>query len=245
MIPIRTTIPARYPPFITWGLIALNCVVFFVQLGLAPAEFEEFLLRFALIPARYSQPSLYGSPDLAPGDFLPFITMMFLHGGWLHLILNMWMLWLFGPPIEDRLGHGRFLLFYLGCGIAASLAQMAFDPLSAVPAVGASGAIAGILGCTMALFPLSRVIVLVPILFLPLFFEVHAIVFVGLWFLLQVLQGTAALLEPSEGGIAWWAHIGGFIAGLLIGPLLHQPERRYRIFQPDEGVLGFDAWGRR
>jgi membrane associated rhomboid family serine protease len=245
MIPIRTTAPTRYPPFVTWTLIGVNCFVFFVQLGLTPGELEEFLLRFALIPARYSQPLTYGNTDITLGDLVPFITMMFLHGGWLHLILNMWMLWLFGPAIEDRLGHGRFLLFYLGCGIAASLAQLASDPTSEVPALGASGAIAGILGCTMSLFPLSRVIVVVPILFLPLFFEVHAVVFIGLWFLLQILQGTMALLEPSEGGVAWWAHVGGFVAGLLVGPLLLRPERRYRIYQPDEGVLGFDTRGRR
>jgi rhomboid family protein len=239
MIPIRVTVPTRYPPFITWALIAINCAIFFVQQGLTPGELERFLLRFALIPARFSE------PDLMPGDFVPFITMMFLHGGWLHLILNMWMLWLFGPAIEDHLGHGRFLLFYLGCGIAASLAQMAFDPSSEIPTLGASGAIAGILGCIMSLFPLSRVIVVVPILFLPLFFELHAIVFIGIWFLFQILQGTVALLEPSEGGVAWWAHVGGFVAGLLIGPLLHRPERRYRIYQPDEGILGFDTLGRR
>jgi membrane associated rhomboid family serine protease len=111
--------------------------------------------------------------------------------------------------------------------------------------VGASGAIAGVLGCTMSLFPLSRVIVMVPVLFLPLFFEVHAVVFMGLWFLLQVLQGTVALLQPTEGGVAWWAHVGGFVAGLVAGPLLHRSARRYRVYQPDEGVLGFDTWGRR
>ena len=143
MIPIQTTIPTRYPAFVTWTLITVNCLVFFVQLGLSPAELEEFFLHFALIPARYSLPSVYGS-DLAPSDFVPFITMMFLHGGWLHLIMNMWMLWLFGPAIEDRLGHGSYFLFYLGCGIAASLVQMASDPYSVIPAVGASGAIAGV-----------------------------------------------------------------------------------------------------
>jgi membrane associated rhomboid family serine protease len=240
MIPIRTTAPTRYPAFVTWTLIGINCFVFFVQLGLTPAELEEFLLRFALIPARY-----YLQPALTPEDFIPFITMMFLHGGWLHLIMNMWMLWLFGPAVEDRLGHGRFLLFYLGCGIAAALAQMTSDLTSVVPALGASGAIAGVLGCTMAMLPLSRVIVVVPILFLPLFFEVHAVVFIGIWFLFQILQGTMAFLEPSEGGVAWWAHIGGFVAGLLIGPMLRQPERRYRAYQPDEGILGFDTWGGR
>jgi len=244
MIPIQITVPTRYPAFVTWTLIAVNCLVFFVQLGLTPAELEAFLLRFALIPARYSLRDAYGS-DITPSDFAPFITMMFLHGGWLHLIMNMWMLWLFGPAVEDRLGHGRYFLFYLGCGIAASLTQVASDPYSTIPAVGASGAIAGLLGCTMSLFPLSRVIIIVPILFLPLFFEVYAALFIGIWFLVQVLQGTVSLLAPSEGGVAWWAHIGGFVAGLLIGPMLRLPQQRYRTYQPDEGILGFDAWGRR
>lgn len=245
MIPIRTTVPTRYPPFITWVLIAVNCAIFFVQQGLTPGELEQFVLRYALVPARYSQPLAFGDPGLTPADFVPFVTMMFLHGGWLHLVLNMWTLWLFGPAVEDRLGHSRFLLFYLGCGIVASLVQMASDPYSTVPALGASGAIAGVLGCTLSLFPLSRVIVVVPVLFLPLFFELHAVVFIGIWFLIQILEGTVALLQPSEGGVAWWAHVGGFVAGLLIGPLLHQPVRRYRVYQPDEGVLGFDPWGRR
>jgi membrane associated rhomboid family serine protease len=238
MIPISTTVPTRYPAFVTWALIAVNCAVFLLQINLPPGELEDFIFTYALIPARESHVS-------TPADFVPFITMMFLHGGWLHLIFNMWTLYLFGPAVEDRLGHGRYLLFYLGCGLAASFAQMVTDLSSMVPALGASGAIAGVLGCSMGLFPLSRVIVLIPILFLPLFFELHAFVFIGLWFLLQLLQGTVALLHPAEGGVAWWAHVGGFLAGLLIGPLLLQPERRYRIYQRDEGILGFDAWGRR
>jgi membrane associated rhomboid family serine protease len=235
MIPIQTTVPTRYPPFVTWALIAVNCTVFFVQQSLTPAELARFILNYALIPARYSL-----SSDL---DFIPFITMMFLHGGWIHLILNMWTLWLFGPAVEDRMGPARFLLFYLGCGIAASLTQLLSDPYSEVPAIGASGAIAGILGCTMSLFPLSRVIVVVPVLFLPLFFEIYAVVYMGFWFLLQILQGTVALLEPAQGDVAWWAHVGGFVVGLLIGPLLRRPQRHYRIYQPDEGILGFNPRG--
>ena len=242
VIPLYDNDPfeARFRPYVTWSLIALNLLAFFGEL--ASPDTDAFTVRWGVVPATITD---------APGGVAPLqaygtlFTGMFLHGGWLHLILNMWMLWLFGPAIEDRLGHGRFLLFYLGCGIAASLAQMASDPASEVPALGASGAIAGILGCTMSLFPLSRVIVVVPILFLPLFFEVHAVVFIGLWFVLQVLQGAISLLSPSEGGVAWWAHIGGFLTGLLIGPMLHRPERGYRIYQPDEGILGFDTIGRR
>src|ERR1700716_3588609 len=243
MIPIRNAVPSRYPPVITWMLIATNCLVFLLQSSLSPYELELLLRQFALIPARYSDVPV--DTDLAAMDIIPFFSMMFLHGGWLHLILNMWTLWLFGPTIEDRLGHGRYLAFYLVCGLAASIAHVMSNPTSIVPALGASGAIAGILGCYMRLFPLARVIVVVPILFIPLFFEVYAFVFVGLWFLIQIFQGTLELLLPtSGGGVAWWAHVGGVIAGLALGPLLVQSARRYRVYYPDEGVLGFNTAGR-
>ena len=245
MLPIRNAVPIRYPPVVTWALILANALVFLIQIGLGPVELNEFLFRFALIPARYFEPLAFGQESLSASDFLPFFTMMFLHGGWLHLILNMWMLWLFGPVIEDRLGHGAYLVFYAACGVAAAIAHVFFNPTSTVPAVGASGAIAGVLGCYVCLFPFARLIVLVPIIFIPLFFEVPALVFVFIWFILQVLQGTAESLAPSAGaGVAWWAHIGGFLAGLLIGPLLRRPKRTYRAYYPDEGILGFDPMGR-
>src|SRR5271166_32229 len=171
MFPIRNAVPSRYPPLITWALIAINVFVFLFENSLSPIELEEFLRQFALIPARYFELVAYGDASLTPAYLLPLFTMMFLHGGWLHLILNMWTLWLFGSTVEDRLGHGRYLVFYLVCGIAASLAHLFFNPASLVPALGASGAIAGILGCYMRLFPLARVVVVVPILFIPLFFE--------------------------------------------------------------------------
>ena len=161
MFPIRNAVPTRYPPTVTWALIVVNCAVFLFQISLSPAELKEFLAQFALIPARYTDPFLFGDGPLGADDLIPFVTMMFLHGGWLHLILNMWILWLFGPAIEDRLGHGRYLAFYLVCGIAAAVAHAAFNPTSVVPALGASGAIAGVLGCYIWMFPLSRVIVVV------------------------------------------------------------------------------------
>jgi membrane associated rhomboid family serine protease len=245
MIPIRSTVPTRYPPLVTWTLIAINCIVFLFQAGLPPAELSEFLYNFALIPARYFHPGAVVDSYLDPSVYTPFVTMMFLHAGWLHLIFNMWTLWLFGPAVEDRMGHGRYLAFYLACGIVASLAQTAADPYSTIPALGASGAIAGVLGCYMRLFPLAQVIVLVPILFLPLFFELYAFIFIGIWFAMQVIEGTLASLAPSEGGVAWWAHVGGFLIGFVFGPLLQRSTRRYRVYQPDEGELGFDAFGRR
>jgi membrane associated rhomboid family serine protease len=245
MIPIRNAVPSRYPPVVTWVLIAINCLVFLFQVSLSPYELKVLVYQYALIPARYSE--VFGSVDTdrAAADILPFFTMMFLHGGWLHLILNMWTVWLFGPTVEDRLGHGRYLAFYLACGLAASVAHVVFNPTSIVPALGASGAIAGILGCYMRLFPLARIVVVVPILFIPLFFEVHAFIFVGLWFMLQIFQATLDSLAPSSsGGVAWWAHVGGFLTGWVLGPLLVRSEHRYRMYYPDEGVLGFDAEGR-
>jgi membrane associated rhomboid family serine protease len=245
MFPIKSTIALRYPPVVTWVLIAVNSLVFLVEVNLDPTGLERFVGRYALIPARYFAPeALGGGAPLSPSDYLPFFSNMFLHGGWLHLILNMWTLWLFGPAIEDRLGRARYLALYLVCGVLASITHAFFNPTSDVPALGASGAIAGVLGCYMRLFPLARVIVVIPILFLPFFFTLPAMVFAGLWFLLQLLQGTAALFEPSAGGaVAWWAHVGGFVGGLILAGPLRLNGRAYRQPYSDEGILGFTPSG--
>ncbi|HXQ66203.1 MAG TPA: rhomboid family intramembrane serine protease [Alphaproteobacteria bacterium] len=246
MFPLQTAVPSRYPPIATWALIAANCAVFLVEVNLSPEQLDAFIAQFALVPADVLMPLPGSHSGPGPAAWLPIVTNMFLHGGWLHLIFNMWTLWLFGPAIEDRMGSGRYLAFYLGCGVLASVSHAVFNPTSMVPALGASGAIAGVLGCYVRLFPLARMIVLVPVLFLPLFFELPAIIFVGLWFLLQLMQGAAEFFMPSGGGgIAWWAHVGGFLAGLAIGPLLHRPIGRYRKHYADEGILGFTPLGRR
>jgi membrane associated rhomboid family serine protease len=246
MLPIENAVPRRYPPVVTWALIAANCLVFFIQLSLGPTELERFLARYALIPARYFAPPPFGGADPTLGDYLPFVSNMFLHGGWLHLILNMWTLWMFGPTVEDRAGPLRYIVFYLAAGILASVTHALFNQTSAIPALGASGAIAGVLGCYIRLFPFARLVVVIPILFFPFFFEMPAIVFSGLWFLMQVLQGTVELFTPSDGGgVAWWAHIGGFVGGLLLTPILRRPRRQYRAYYADEGVLGFNTQGYR
>jgi membrane associated rhomboid family serine protease len=160
------------------------------------------------------------------------------------VILNIWTLWLFGQAVEDRLGHARYLAFYLVCGVIASVTHAAFNPTSSVPALGASGAIAGVLGCYVRLFPLARLIVMVPIF--PFFVEVPAGIFAGLWFLMQVLQGTVELFKPYTGVVmAWWAHVAGFVAGLVLVPLLRQPTPNYRRYYADEGVLRFNPRGHR
>lgn len=244
MFPIRSTVATRREPFVTWALILVNCIVFLFEAGLDPTELQDFVGRFALVPARDLTAIGEGGAGLAA--YLPFATNIFLHGGWLHLILNMWTLWLFGPAVEDRMGHLRYLFFYLGCGIAASFAHAFINPDSEVPALGASGAIAGVLGCYMRLFPTAQVVVLVPVIFIPLFFELPAAVFAGFWFLMQLLQGTAEILAgpAGRGSVAFWAHVGGFVVGFLLAPVLHQPTQRHRVYYADEGVLGFDPSGR-
>lgn len=245
MFPIQTGVPYRTAPFVTWWLIAINVAIFVYQSGLSPFALERFLERYALIPGRYFSSSWF-PPPAEFADYLPFATNMFLHGGWLHLIVNMWMLYLFGPAVEDRLGRVRYLLFYLACGVAASITHAHFNAESLVPALGASGAIAGVIGCFVRLFPLANLIVVIPILFVPLFFELPALVFVALWFAIQLVQGAVELIRPPVGGgIAWWAHIGGFVAGLLLTPLLVRSPGKYRRYYADEGIYGFSPDGRR
>jgi membrane associated rhomboid family serine protease len=225
--------------------MAANVAVFLYQVSLSEPALDRFLARYALIPARYFVPLPY-LPEPGLEDYLPFVTNTFLHGGWLHLIVNMWTLFLFGPAVEDRMGRLRYSIFYLACGITASAAHAYFNPQSFVPALGASGAIAGVIGCFVLLFPLARLIVVIPILFFPFFFEVPALVFAGLWFLVQVVEGASELLRPSVGGgIAWWAHIGGFVAGVLLTPVLTRSRRAYRKYYLDEGIYGFTPNGRR
>ena len=207
MFPLQTTAPTRSPPLVTWGLIAANCAIFLFQIGLGPEELEHFLYQFALIPARYFAPLPFKDFVGDPLDYLPFVSNMFLHGGWLHLILNMWTLWLFGPAVEDRLGAVRYIVFYVCCGAFASYAHAAFNPLSIIPALGASGAIAGVLAGFLLLYPLARLVILVPILFLPLFFEVPAVVYVGLWFLIAAHAGHGGDVRVVDG----WRH-------RLVGP---------------------------
>jgi membrane associated rhomboid family serine protease len=245
MFPIQNSVPSRYAPVATWVLISVNCLIFVFQDTLSPRELEQLFIRFALIPAFYFGTPAADGAGLALLKYLPFATNMFLHAGWLHLIFNMWTLWLFGPAIEDRLGPRRYLSFYLVCGVLASVTHAIFNPTSVVPALGASGAIAGILGCYLRLFPYARIIVVIPILFFPLFFEMYAFIFVGFWFFAQLFQAITELFSTSTSGVAWWAHIGGFVAGYAFGTLLTVPRQYYRNYYPDEGIYGFTPTGRR
>ena len=215
MIPLRDVIPSRTTPYVTIAIIALNALVFIYQFSLGPGV-EEFILYFGLIPAAFSWVAVF--------------TSMFLHGGLLHFGGNMLYLWIFGDNVEDRMGHGRFLVFYLLCGVAAALAQTIAVPDSVVPMVGASGAIAGVMGAYFVLYPRSRIVTLVPIFLFIQIIEVPAIFFLGFWFLLQLLSGVGSIAtatggEPG-GGIAFWAHAAGFLAGLSGVLVFRRPERQ-------------------
>ncbi|MCK8785575.1 rhomboid family intramembrane serine protease [Roseomonas sp. NAR14] len=241
MFPWADTVARRHPPLIVWAFIGTNVLAFLYQTSLPPHMLDRFLFDFALVPSR-----VFGRLRLiAPSDWTPFLTNIFLHASWLHLILNMWTLWIFGPAVEDRLGTVRFTAFYLFCGVAAGLAHALANPDSVVPALGASGAIAGVIGCYARMFPAARLVVIVPILFIPLFFEVSALAFAVIWFAMQVIPGLVSLGDTASGGIAWWAHIGGFVAGWLATPLLRKPAGTYRRYYRDEGIYGFLPDGRR
>ncbi len=215
MIPLRDVIPSRTTPVVTVAIIVVNALVFLYEFSLGP-DVNEFIIAYGLIPSAFSWATL--------------VTSMFLHGGFLHFAGNMLYLWIFGDNVEDRMGHGRFLTFYLLCGTAAALAQTIMSPDSVVPMVGASGAIAGVMGAYFVMYPHSRIVTLVPIFLFIQLIEVPAIFFLGIWFVMQFLSGvgsiaTAASRQPA-GGVAFWAHVAGFAAGVGGVFLFRRPERQ-------------------
>ncbi len=229
MFPIKDSIKIPFAPLATYGLILINALVFLYQTSLSPQEQEAFSLAHALIPCRYFNSICPAAPISSLTDYLPFIEGTFMHGGWWHLILNMWTLFIFGASLEGRIGRLQFLSFYLVCGVSASLAQAVFNQDSGVPALGASGAIAGVLGAYATTFPRAKLKILILIVVVPLFFTVPALFYALVWFVFQFAQGFINLATPSMGGgIAWWAHIGGFVAGLVLIPLWRfVPNRTY------------------
>ncbi len=225
MFPVHDTVPRRKTPFITWALILVNALVFLYEISLPPHQLELFIRAFGVVPVRFTSGLWLEHPEV----LLTLITNMFLHGGWAHIIGNMWYLWIFGDNVEDRFGALGYLGFYLVTGIGASLMHILFNPTSTIPAVGASGAISGVLGAYFVLFPTARIVAVFPVFFWPLFFELPAYFYLGIWFLGQFFSGTFSLLVPQiSGGVAWWAHIGGFVVGMLIAralkkQLVHRP----------------------
>jgi len=215
MIPLKNLRPRIHFPTVTVALIVANFLVFFYQLTLDPRALQSFIMTYSMVPARAQLALAHSQYTLAQG-FLPLFTSMFLHAGWLHIIGNMWFLWLFGPNVEDRLGHVPYLGFYLVCGLGAGIAQTVFSLGSTIPGLGASGAIAGVLGAYVVFFPSSRILTLVTLFFWWFFARLPAVLFIGLWFVVQFLSGIGSLRNAQAGGVAWWAHVGGFLLGMLL-----------------------------
>ncbi len=211
MIPLRDTAVTRNYPLVNNCLIGLNVVVFLLQLSHG-ADIERFIYIYGLVPARYSVPQI--AAYFSTGQQLfSFLSFMFLHGGFWHLLGNLWFLYIFGDNVEDRLGHGRYLIFYLVCGMTSGLSHLLLNINSNVPTIGASGAIAGVMGAYFILHPRARILTLIPIFFIPYFLEIPAFFFIGFWFVMQFISAAAS--HGQAGGVAWWAHIGGFVFGIL------------------------------
>ncbi len=245
MIPLKDDAPRISTPFVNYALIAMNTIAFLMSLEWRmklPEPRPEILFYFGVIPARLSVLLLnhgYVPWDLISGlgtryvtaaaAIVPIFTSMFLHGGWLHLIFNMWALWIFGDNVEDYLGHWLYLVLYLVCGVAAALLHTVFNIGSTIPSVGASGAIAGVMGAFFVLYPRARVLTLVPFFFV-FFMWLPAWIVLGYWFIAQFLSGAATSIAANSGnssGIAFWAHVGGFIAGVALIKLFPARTRRY------------------
>jgi membrane associated rhomboid family serine protease len=219
MIPLRDTIRSRRFPIINWLIILANAAAFYYELRIGSSALNGFINTWGLVPVRF-----WAEPQIA---WVTIFSAMFLHGGWFHILSNMWVLFIFGDNVEDRMGSGRYLVFYLLSGVAAALTQTFFLPDSSSPMVGASGAIAGVLGAYTLLFPRARILSLVPIFFIFTLIEIPAVIFLLFWFASQLFSGFLSLGGASGSGVAWWAHIGGFVFGLL-GVFLFARRRRTR-----------------
>ncbi len=228
MIPLRDINPTHRRPVLVWALVATNVAIFIYQMTLGPRAGHQLVLQWGVQP-------YYLAEEPHPGSFLTLVTSMFLHGGLMHLVGNMWFLWVFGDNVEDALGHDRFAAFYLLSGLGAAMLQIAMDPDSRVPMIGASGAIAGVLGGYLIRHPRARVVAVVPFGFFLQFMELPAFVFILLWFAYQVLLGLLSM-GGSGGGVAWWAHVGGFLVGVglmlwwggRLGPQMRRRHWRHR-----------------
>jgi membrane associated rhomboid family serine protease len=230
MFPLQDTIPSRSVPVVTWTLIVINVLVFLLETSMGEVQLERFLQTFGVVPVRFLE-------SFSLAQVFTVFTSMFLHGGWAHLIGNMWFLHIFGDNVEDRMGAFNYLLFYLIAGTCAAVVQIEISASSATPMIGASGAISGVLGAYWVLFPHSRVITMVPIFFVPQFFEIPAVFFLGLWFTTEFFSGffslAGAAADEVGGGVAFWAHVGGFAVGMLTAWLFARGVKE-RTRYPDE-----------
>ena len=227
MFPLRDTVPRVHTPWAVWTILGINLLVMLMQQILTPQEMHALFNLYGVVPARFAFPQWGIDAGYPAGGYISFVTHMFLHGGWSHFLVNMWTLWIFGGNVEDVMGTWRFGVFYFLCGFAALLTHVCFSASSTSPIVGASGAVAGVLGAYFILYPHSRVTTLVLLLFIPLVFDIPAVLYLGIWFAMQLLSGLTALTTANNNSIAWWAHLGGFVAGVFFMPLFRQPGRCY------------------
>ena len=238
MVPLSDNNPTRTTPYIVFGLIVLNVLVFLYELSLQGSgenALEQFFRIWAIVPAELTD-SFNGRALNPIGEWVTLISSQFLHGGFAHLGGNMLYLWIFGNNIEDQMGHGRFLVFYLACGALAGLAQWVFAPVSTVPTLGASGAIAGVMGAYIIRFPKAQILTLLPLIFIFTTARIPAVFFLGWWFVQQAFYGVAGLganADMGTGGVAYWAHAGGFVFGVVLGPLLGLFPKEQRPFDRD------------
>jgi len=223
MLPIRDDVRSQSFPIMNTLLIAANAIVFFLEAGLSPVQMDRVVNLIGFVPARFSL--------LNPLSYLPIFTSMFMHGGWFHIISNMWILFIFGDNVEDRIGSFRYLFFYLLGGVAAALLHFFVQPTSNIPVVGASGAIAAVMGAYFLFYPRARVISMIPVFVIPWFIQVPAVIYLGVWFISQLYSGVLSLGGAGGvemGGIAWWAHIGGFVFGALMSGLFGAKRKKPR-----------------
>jgi membrane associated rhomboid family serine protease len=231
MIPLRDVIPSRTFPALVIAIIVLNAFAFLFEQTLSDRELALFVRVYGVVPASFTWSSVF--------------TSMFLHGGWMHILGNMLFLWIFGDNVEDRLGHGRFVAFYLLCGTVAALAHVMSEPGSLIPTIGASGAVAGVMGAYFVLYPHSRILTLLPLFIFWQVIEVPAVLFLGLWFALQLFSGFGTMLMATQGapagGIAFWAHVAGFVAGVVLVFAFRRPERARVEWWGDSGPRSYRA----
>ncbi len=231
MIPVGDSVPTRRVPSVNYALIILTVFTFLFELALGPA-LDQFIRTWGVSPAVVSR-ALAGDPRVPPRVLWTLVTALFLHGGWLHLGGNMLFLWVFGDNVEERFGHWRYLFFYLAAGAGANLVQVLAEPTTRVPLIGASGAIAAVLGAYVVMYPRARVTVLIPVFFFPLLLPLPAIVMLGVWFVTQLANGVASITEHAQmaGGVGWWAHVGGFALGAALTPLVPKARGREEVYR--------------
>ncbi|KAF5033073.1 Rhomboid family protein [anaerobic digester metagenome] len=217
MIPLRDNVPSTRRPLVTWTIIGLCTLLFLFEQLLPNSILFEFMHIYGVVPARYTDPAYAAAMGYPEGGYESMVTYMFLHGGWLHFLLNMWVLWIFSDNVEEALGPLRFTVFYILCGLIAAWTHILFNWNAVVPVIGASGAIAGVMGAYFRLFPRARVVTLIPIIIIPWIIELPAVVFLGIWFSVQLLSGLSGKVAGGDAAsVAFWAHAGGFVAGLVL-----------------------------